>query len=803
MDDERYREASINTAINLKSIAHSSAIRDLSSLTLPEIDAVVDRVAQMVPAGNVPAMILNGLARMSERKPPAKTIRRDINLLFKGVEQALDKAMVGALFAGPAAVIWGYQNMLRIVGKDIDSAFPEGTWQFYVDYALREDTARHTSETNGFDITLNQYNIRLSQIDRMTAWVMTAIHALHQYNALLENEWRERVTLYALREITAKEKDAEKYAGVYRAWEKQRPYGRGADCAPNETYPAYRHRKFEQFVEDCTKHLRAPLRRKWREQVRAAETGELLAYQRQMSIVAYLEPAAYGETRMAIPATHARIGLIYQGHYYLIPACTPGTSRPLDANMARSMIANIVNNPVTERAQSLTGLARIRRSAIATLREKFDTTLRTELKSLWLAPILLNFDQRSSRLPLSELRQAERGVGDHAMTIFDTGETFAFDQSHIFFDGAWGTALAEILTNEAISWASYLNSLPAAKVASTRPYSPTFAFSPAEMQAIQNAPTVTPEVGVETTKIDLEAAQSARKLLQRRSSQIVLTINDLLVLYRAIHAVTYQPNPQLIAALKPHARKSAAYQVALSTIQDQTTASILIPVDASQRCPKDRLYPMTFEVPLVELDLLNLYQQVLAALDVYKRTLGQDRAARYDEFETLQRSFLATLAGFGVVLSRSKEIAITGESTSVGIIKLMAHIPIPLQRLLDRIPGRFDMLNDLIKGREVLSNVGAVVPGSSLTRFSTAKDDNDKKTLVWGVMTDAAGTMHISLRDFRPHVAMLEQAGQRDLAVRIAQDYLDAYASGFNEFIKNLHRIAAVSRETFFRLERS
>jgi hypothetical protein len=113
------------------------------------------------------------------------------------------------------------------------------------------------------------------------------------------------------------------------------------------------------------------------------------------------------------------------------------------------------------------------------------------------------------------------------------------------------------------------------------------------------------------------------------------------------------------------------------------------------------------------------------------------------------------------------------------------------------------MLNDLIKGREVLSNVGAVVPGSSLIRFSTAKDDNDKKTLVWGVMTDAAGTMHISLRDFRPHVAMLEQAGQRDLAVRIAQDYLDAYASGFNEFIKNLHRIAAVSRETFFRLERS
>ena len=77
----------------------------------------------------------------------------------------------------------------------------------------------------------------------------------------------------------------------------------------------------------------------------------------------------------------------------------------------------------------------------------------------------------------------------------------------------------------------------------------------------------------------------------------------------------------------------------------------------------------------------------------------------------------------------------------------MAQMPTPLQRLLDQIPGRFDILNDLIKGREIFSNIGAVARSSSLTRFASAKDDNDKKELAWGVLTDASGTMVLTLRD--------------------------------------------------------
>jgi len=102
----------------------------------------------------------------------------------------------------------------------------------------------------------------------------------------------------------------------------------------------------------------------------------------------------------------------------------------------------------------------------------------------------------------------------------------------------------------------------------------------------------------------------------------------------------------------------------------------------------------------------------------------------------------------------------------------------------------------MLKGREVFSNVGAVVRTSTLTRFITAKDDNTQKQLAWGVMTDAKGIMRIHLRDFRPHVAALLAVGRKDLANMITQDYLDAYAEGFNAYIYDLSQITLASKET-------
>jgi hypothetical protein len=81
--DVRYEEASIKTADNLKTIAQSQLLRDLSRLTLPEIQAATNLISQVIPAGNVPGIILSGLARRTGHRPPISIIKRDIDLLFQ------------------------------------------------------------------------------------------------------------------------------------------------------------------------------------------------------------------------------------------------------------------------------------------------------------------------------------------------------------------------------------------------------------------------------------------------------------------------------------------------------------------------------------------------------------------------------------------------------------------------------------------------------------------------------------------------------------------------------------------------
>ncbi len=798
MDKERqYAEASSATASNLKAIARSVESAGLSRLSLPEIDAVVDLVAQMVPAGNVPGVILSGLARLPGRIAPLATVERDVNLLFKGIERMLDRAVYTTFFAGPAAVIWAYQHLLRLAGKDPEDSFPDGTWQFYADYALREDTARHACETHGFDSLLQQHGIALRPADRLTAWLMACLHCLHDYDALLENEWRERVYLRLLADVTRDTPHAGHCAALYRAWEPRRPYSRGPDADAADTYSRYRRLHFDRFLEAALADLPAGLRQAWQERVRPEER-HLAAYQRQMSILAYLQPGPYGEKRVPFPLEQAQVCLIYQQRYYLFPACQAGTGQPPDVADVRARVAALLAEPPAGPPVSLARLARVRRTALPDVRRHLGPATARGLEALRLAPILFHADVRPAQRSLSELRQAERGMGDHALTVFDTGQTTVLDLSHIFFDGAWGASLAEILTNEALAWAGYLHSLPPPRPGRALPRAVECAIQPADLELIYKAPQAMPEVGAESRAADLRAMQVLRRILKQRNELLRLTVNDLLVLCRAIHAVTYQPDPELADELRALAGQEVTRAAALAALEAvdssrQPNPAILIPVDASRREPRERVFPMTFEVPLAELGLIQLHRQVMAALEASRGAHADP--SLYLEFDRLQRTYLATLAGFGMVLSRAKELAIRGESTSVGTIRLLAYIPAPLQRLLDRFPGRFGLLNDLIKGREVFSNVGAVAPSSTLQRFITAKDDNAQKTLAWGVLTDANGVMCITLRDFRPHVALFKACGRQDVARRVAQDYLDAYVGGVNSWVHDLQRIALVGGE--------
>jgi len=786
-----YQRASQLTASDLRSVAKSISSQQLSRLSLPQVDAVVDLVSKIIPAGNVPGMILSGLSRLPGRRIPAQKMQQDVNALFSGVEQILDQATYAAFFAGPAAVIWGYQNLLKLAGKEPSAAFPEGVWQFYAGYALREDTARHANETDGFDALLSQHNIRLDAVDRLTAWFMAAVMCLHQYPALLENEWRERVALSLLEEETFRAKK------LFRQWEESRPYRREEDGAEMD-YPTYRRYKFDQFLKQNLQSLPAAKYETYQAKLKAQTQQDLSAYQRQMSILAYLEPGAYNETRVPIQIADAQVGIIHRESYYLLPACEIGTNKPIDALTARAQIAALFDSPFASPSQ-LSALTRVKRSALPGLRGKLNPMLVNDMDNLRFAPILLSADERSRALPLAELRQTERGIGSHALTIFDTGDSFVFDQSHIFFDGAWGSALAEIMTNEALSWARYLSLLPPPVPADRRLYtSLTLQLQPADINLAQQAPHITPEVSAETDQLDLKACRALRKYFKQRNEAIDLTINDLLALYRAIHANQYRPSPRLTAEMDKLALSKADVAASIrQVIEDErrVNPSMLIPMDASLKTPRERVYPLNLEVPYVELNLLSLHAQTLALLSAYQSST-QDRAALYASFDKSLRLYLASLGGLGAVFAKAKEIAIQGESASVGAIKLLAHMPAPLQKLLNQIPERFDVLNNMLKGREVFSNVGAVSQTSSLQRFITAKDDNAQKQMAWGILTDAKGVVKLSLRDFRPHVSALLAIGRKDLANLIAQDYLEGYALGFNEYARELARIAAARRET-------
>lgn len=793
-------QSSTRTRKDLSTLARSPQLRELSSLTLPQIEAAVNLVAQMVPAGNIPRVILNGLMQLPGRRLSNEITKRDTNALFEALEKLYDTALYGAAFAGPAAVIWGYQTLLRLAGKEIETAFPNGVWQFYVDYALREDTAHHTYETVGFDAILHKYQIRLSLADRLTAWVLAASNILHQYNELLKNEWRERIYTHTLAQLTASRPDHTYYRNLYRDWEQQRPYGRGRDAKAHETYPVYRRNKFNQFLERAMRLLPTEIRLEWVEQVRLARGNNLPTYQRQMSILSYLSPGRYGEERVPIAFDWAYIGLILHGRYYLLPAATPGSSNPADPHTIRAQIAALVNQPATNPPVSLIPLARMRRQALADFLPKLSGSVSEEWAVLRLAPILINGDPRPPALPLSELRRGERGAGHQAITIFDTNQSHVFDLSHIFFDGTWGAALSEIITNEALSWAVFLSSLAPVRPAATRPVCLTFPFRPEQLLKIRQAPTISEEVSAETSGVNVNAIFSLRRLFKLRNDLIHLTVNDILVLYRALHAATYRPEPSLLAELQSLAKNGMTQrpaEEALKALQTEGSLNpaVLIPVDASQQEPGRRVHPMSFMVPIEELDLLQLHTQTNAALMAYREGEG-DRHLAHAAFDRLQRRYLATLAGCGQVFRRAKEIAVQGETASVGSIKMLAYLPPALQRILDSVPNRFEVLNDVLKGREVFSNIGAVAPSSSLTRFMTAKDDNEHKTLAWGILTTADDRMVITLRDFRPHVIHLIEAGQRELAGRITQHYLDSYAEGLNQFVVALRQITMSSRET-------
>lgn len=777
--DESYKEATIKTASDLKTVATTLKLHELSQLSLPEIDKLTDEIARVVPAGNIPAMILNGLVHMDKRHIDPAESTKHVELLFRGVRQSVNRAIYTAFFATPAAVIYGYQQILRLAGKNPDEAFSEGTWQFYLEFALREDSARHANETTGFHEYIRKS--KANEADQLAAWIITTLWIIGAQQGLLANEWREYVVLRLLVEAAeaSNMRNVDDYRKLRREWERILPYRR----RDKKDYNVYRQEQFDDFWRPHYKALNRKATTFFDESYPQVEAEKLPAFQHQMSWLAYTQANKHREERVHYPQSEAHIGVIYDDRYYLMPL---GELKDLAA--IRRYALDIVNGePAGRRATLDEALVTVKRASQEGVREELGPTALDDLEKLRRTPILINWTEHNGQRTLSAIRNAaKRGIGDHPMTIIRTTESMVFDQSHIFFDGAWGAAIAQLMTFDAVDRIRYIATQPNLRKGDT-PYSPSLS-TPKKLAKAAESVRIGAEISAESTMINLRAIRSLRQVLKQRSELTAITVNDLLILYRGIHAAQYQPSEGLRNALEKvkAAKKRDSYQAvqdALKHIQNRNPA-ILIPIDARRFDPRERVYPMTFRNPFTD-----FHAQ-------HRRTLNALRADDQSGFKDQQLTYLRMVGGFGELLKRYKEIALEGKSTSTTSIKFMAHLPDSLKTLLNNIPGRFDILNEILKGEEVFSNVGQVAAGSSLRRFISAKDDNDQKTLVWGVQTAADGTVYITLRDFRPYIPTLLADGLQPLAQRVVQDYLDAYVNGLNTYCSELREIAEASSQT-------
>jgi hypothetical protein len=352
-------------------------------------------------------------------------------------------------------------------------------------------------------------------------------------------------------------------------------------------------------------------------------------------------------------------------------------------------------------------------------------------------------------------------------------------------------AIAEVMTNQAVSWANHIvNVTPEKKTSAPEPLKMTStpAFIEATDKIRQSAEYAFYEVDAETSSVDMRLVKQARGYLKQRG--IKLTINDMLVLARVLHATRYKPAPFVMSqveklpdALEKEVKKSLEASGGYNP-------ALLIPMDASFVDPKERVFPTTFRNAIS--GILDAYEEATNALEAHHRKPSEKTWTRLDE---ARRAYFAYLNSFGEQLNMYKDIAMRGESVNTAVLRLLGNLPTAVQHTLDQIPQKFQALNEVLKGEEVFSNVGKVASGSSLTRFMSAKDDGKAKRFVWGILTDDTGKMTVTLRDFRPHVSVLLRAGEQKLAQNLANDYVLTFVAEMNQLSLHLTDLALAEDE--------
>lgn len=883
--DQSTYESQVQQTLQTFDVIDDASLVGLTTLGVREIKALKQEIAEIFPASNLPAFLLQGLIQIEDRIVRQERINDDLTALFRSTKQ------IGlySILAAPALVIHGYQRILALAGKDIDQAFPNGHWQFYTECCLREDMARYCVETNGFQKTLPQ----AKDVEAATCWVYTAMCTLLAYDDLLENEWEERRFFRSLHNVleekaseeqgrrpksprkAVEEHDqavANRVQELYCAynlehvatnWGNQRPYsGKPKKNTSLYDFVAYRRECFQAYLQKALDALPSDLRDVVTLHHANHKAEYLPRYQDQMTILTTLTPDTHKDHRAPLVLHHASIALVVGGNYYLLNPfardndgnmlvfadddATEGMPLPLQeakdgslsttkprkqvlihrngcvevdnewigrlrprpiAEVKGIVHAILKQSPPTKRQAHAQAMNETDESAPVdlllvdsprnqhhALRQQIKKQTHRVLDALRSAPIIVNWDCHAEQQSLSDIRRTHRGCGDHALTLIRTDAGVVFDTSHIHFDGIWSMSLAQIMTSSAIDVYPHVAGCKAVKGESGAPLElpATKAFLNAACKAIYDSPT---EVAVETHAIKLKAILRLRSRMKDR--ELLLTVNDMLMLARCIHAANYAPGKKAREALDAIGSLETEQGMDLRRrieeyFQEQRTINpaLLIPMDATGIEPYLRIYPATFRNPLHELP-----HRLARCTELLKKLQSNKPDAHVGQFKKERLELYEELKTFGSLMEALRQLTMQGESFNIAAMRLLSYLPESLQHLMQAIPQKIDVLNEIIKGSEVFSNVGRVASTSSLTRFSSSRDDGDTKLMVWGVMSDARGKLVVTLRDFRPHVTPLCRLNRADLAHMLAQDYLDAYAAEANTMVKRIQDVLSYRQE--------
>src|SRR5512145_2544979 len=337
--DQVARERQVQQTRQALDTIDDTSLVDLTHLGIDAVHALKQEVAEIFPASNLPAFLLQGLIQIEGRVLKQERVADDLRVLFRSSKQI---GLYGTFLAAPAMVLYGYQRLLTLAGKDIESAFPDGPWQFYTQFGLREDAARHSLESIGFQSALPN----ASELDAATCWVYSSIRTLFTYTDLLAVEWQEHTLLRAIeatladravellgRSLARKEpararmiaeriillRQEYRLERLVSGWAAVRPYG-GPPDAPLDDYAANRRARFRTYIGDALRYL-PPSLRDAAERRYAAQRDDLAAYQRQLSLLTTLCADSYQDRRCQLPLYKSYVAFVVGGSYYLIDTC--------------------------------------------------------------------------------------------------------------------------------------------------------------------------------------------------------------------------------------------------------------------------------------------------------------------------------------------------------------------------------------------------------------------------------------------------------------------------------------------------